>query len=70
VYWLWYAAGVTGGSVALGVYDHPPPDGSGVQAVEMDSADMFGFDARLVKGAAQATAYLEELRAWAGDLIP
>lgn len=66
-WYLWTATGL-GGTVKLGVYDHPPPEGSGLTSVAIPEEDLFWFDVSMVRGAAQATAYLDRLESWFGDL--
>lgn len=51
----------------LGVYDHPPPEGSGIQAVEVPEDQLFDMDKSLLRGAMQATHYRDEIRDWIGD---
>lgn len=50
----------------LGVYDHPPPEGSELGAIAIPEEDLFWFDKGMVRGAAQATKYLEQLEDWFG----
>lgn len=46
------------------MYDHPPPDGSNIEAIEIPEDDLFWFDRGIVRGAAEATRYRERLTAW------
>lgn len=57
-------------STWLGVYDHPPPAGTGIVAVELDQDSLFASDAAMVRGAMEATAYRDRLRDWIGSHLP
>jgi hypothetical protein len=59
-----------GGAVVLGIYPEPPPDVPGLSAVTIDEDSLFWSDAKLVRGAATATKYRDQLRDWLGDLLP
>lgn len=65
---MWVASGV-GGSAALGVYDHPPPDGSSLGVIEVPEEDLFWFDRSMVRGAAQATRYRDRLQEWFAGVL-
>jgi hypothetical protein len=50
----------------MGVFDHAPPAGSGLSAVEIREDDLFWFDKGLVRGAAEATKYRDRVKAFLG----
>lgn len=54
----------------MGVYEMPPPEGSGLTSVAIAPDDLFWVDRGLVQGAVDLTKYRDRLRRYVSSLVP